>query len=660
MTVFFFMPIHLHTGVVEQDAGVKTAWFGRLDAAEILGFLLPFSIVLYLAMRGGGYDPIVRGEFGVVVWWAVLLGAISGVVCIGGWNRAVWTVVGLFGAFVVWTGVDIIWSDSAERTVLELARNASYGGVLILGLATGTREGLKRSVCGVASALALVSLIALASRLHPQWFPENEAADVLPETVKRLNYPVDYWNGLAALIAMGLPLILWVATAAERLITRAVGAAVIPAMALAGYLTLSRGGAVETAVALIVFLALHPRRSAVLPALLTTALGCLILVWAASRREDLADGLDTSAAHSQATEMIVLTLVVCSAVGLLQWAVAEARRRELFPQLRIRRRTARRGMGAAAAALVIAALAAGAPGWMSDRWQEFKQPQGPQVNETSDRFASASGNGRYQYWSASVDMAEERPLTGLGPGTWEFRWARDGTLPGFVRDAHSLYFQTAAELGVFGLLIVVGLTGFVLFESIRRTLAADPATRTLLAGAAATCATFVTAAFLDWSWQLPVVPAAFLLVAAAVLTADRDRPPGTPPIRARLLLGALAVLGLLATAMPLPAEISIRSSQDSFNAGDLPAALEHAESAADWQPYAAAPRLQTALVLERMGELDEARAAAQEAVDREPVNWRNWYVLGRLADAVGDPVAADAYYGQARGLNSRSPLFEAP
>ena len=41
--------------------------------------VLPFTLVLYLALEGGGYDVLVRSEVGVAIWWIVLLGALVGV-----------------------------------------------------------------------------------------------------------------------------------------------------------------------------------------------------------------------------------------------------------------------------------------------------------------------------------------------------------------------------------------------------------------------------------------------------------------------------------------------------------------------------------------------------------------------------------------------------
>ncbi len=120
--------------------------------------------------------------------------------------------------------------------------------------------------------------MALLSRLHPSWFPADQAAAGLPEVKARLNYPLNYWNGLAALIAMGVPLVLVAAHQARSLLLQALAIAALPAMALAGFYTLSRGGAIELGFALAFLFALYPRRLALLPPLLIAGLGSVILI----------------------------------------------------------------------------------------------------------------------------------------------------------------------------------------------------------------------------------------------------------------------------------------------------------------------------------------------------------------------------------------------
>ncbi len=310
--------------------------------------------------------------------------------------------------------------------------------------------------------------------------------------------------------------------------------------------------------------------------------------------------------------------------------------------------------------IVVGGLAAGAPGRISNAWDEFKAPVAPDSDNTIQRFSSASGNGRYQYWSASVDAGKGDPLTGIGPGTWEFLWAKDGTLPGFVRDAHSLYLETFAELGLPGLLLICSLVGVAVVGGVRRTRRAEPSQRVALAGASASIITFAAAAALDWSWELPVIPVAVMLIIGAVLTCERD--PAQLRERAidhRWSLAGFAALGIAVVALPLPGAIAIRDSQESFNSGNLPQAISRASTAEDLEPWGAAPRVQKALVLEQAGRLEEAQAAATEAVDKEPANWRNWYVLARLDSHLGLADQATQAFAKVSELNPRSPVIAA-
>src|SRR5207302_10947471 len=131
-----------------------------------------------------------------------------------------------------------------------------------------------------------------------------------------------------------------------------------------------------------------------------------------------------------------------------------------------------------------------------------------------------------------------------------------------------------------------------------------------------------------WVWQLPAIPVAALLLAAAILTAGQGRvrhsrrPRRVWIARAAAALAALAAI--VAVAIPLAATTSIRSSQANARAGRTQAALHDAATAQTLEPYAATPRLQRALLLEQVGDLRSARTAIAQAAAREPENWRIW------------------------------------
>lgn len=626
------------------------------------GYALPFLLVLYLALEGGGYDAVIRGEVGIAIWWLVLLGAAVGALPVARVTPAGWVALGLLLAFGAWTAIGIGGSESSERTVAEVGRIATLLGLLALALLAQGREGLRRTVHAVAAAIAVAGVVALLSRLNPEWFPNvNLSEHVAPN---RLAFPLNYWNGLAALMAIGIPLLLTSATQARNLGGSALAAAAIPVISLTAFFTLSRGGAGETAIALVALLALHPRRLSLLPTMLVSGAGSAILIAAANQRDPLVDNLGTATASSQGNEMLVMTIVVCGGVALLQVAITLARRHGLGPRVDISPSRARLGLGIAAVVALLVAVGSGLGGEVSDRWDEFKQPA--PAASGAERFESSSGSGRYQLWQAALEANESEPLTGIGAGAFEYWWAREGSLAGFVRDAHSLYLETLAEVGIIGLVLLVALLLTVIATGVRGSLSGlSVERRALVAGATAACFAFAAAAAVDWVWELTVIPVAFALLAAAILSPsaesrgrDSSRFEGALATPARVGAAVVALVGAIAVAIPLAGTASIRDSQSKFRDARLQSALDQARAAHDIQPYAATPSLQEALVLERAGQFDAAAAEARAATEQEPTNWRTWLVLSRIEAVRGDARASVEAYREARSLNPRSPLFQ--
>src|SRR5687767_1364878 len=86
------------------------------------GFGLPFVLVAYLGLKGGGYDTVVRSEVGIAAWWLVLCGAAVGALPATRVTRLGWIGLGLLFAFAAWTALGISWSESSERSMAELGR----------------------------------------------------------------------------------------------------------------------------------------------------------------------------------------------------------------------------------------------------------------------------------------------------------------------------------------------------------------------------------------------------------------------------------------------------------------------------------------------------------------------------------------------------------
>jgi hypothetical protein len=643
---------------------------GAVKAAA--GWFFPFALVLYLALRNGGYDVTVRSEVGIAIWWILLVGGAAGVIMLIRIHTAGWWLIGSLTALALWTGLGIAWSESAERSMIEFARVTTLLGILVLALGLQGREGLRRTIEGVTAAIAVVGALALVSRLEPSWIPAGELQSV-PGVgqVTRLNYPLNYWNGLAALMAMGIPLALAVAMRCRSLAGQALAAASIPVMATTAFYTLSRGGAIAIAIAVAVFVLVYPRRLAAVPTLLATGVGSVILVASATQRDALEHGLATHAARTQGDEMLAIAIFVVVAVALLQLAIGHARRSSALRPIEVPAQLTRRlAAGGAVLALVIA-VAAGLPDRLDREWQEFKAPGAPAPTLGAARFESSAGSGRYQVWDEVLDGTSSAPLIGIGPGTTEFWWAEHATLPIFLRDAHSLYIETLAELGLIGFSIVLSLIVGVLAIGVSRARRASEEKRALLAGAIGACAALTFAAGVDWAWELTVLPAAFCLLAAAIAgpavvryePEERERRPR--PLRLprrlssterRIAIAAGSAAAIIVIAIPY-AGASLVERSESEAATDVGGALEDARRAASVEPFAATPTLQEAVLLEQSGHLRAAADAAREATTQEATNWRTWLVLSRIEARLGHAPEAVAAYRRAHELNRRSFLF---
>ena len=646
-----------------------------IDPPAVVAWLLPFGLILLLAFSGGGYDAIVRGQTGIVIWWLVLVGAITGAVAIRG-GRLAWAAAGLLALFTGWTALGLTWTESTERTVTEIARVATFLGVLVLALASQQRVAARHAVNGAACAIAVVAAAAVLSRLEPDVFGNQDLDTVFPGSARRLAFPLGYWNLLAGLAVIGVPLLLSCAGGARTTLGRSLACAALPVVGLCIFLTVSRGGVIALAVAVLVFLALAPDRLPQVGYALLGGGGAALLCLAVDGRDALQDNLRNEVARQQGQDLLGLVVLVCAGVGLLAAGLALADRHATRPRWTQpgRRLTA---LVATVAVVVAAAVfvGAGGPGELSDRIDQFKTPtvtNGASDESVVTRLGDITGNGRYQYWQAAERAQATDELKGIGPGTFEYWWARDGTIEnGFVRDAHSLWFQTLAEAGLVGLVLIGGFFLVVLVGGAARTLrAADKEHRIALAGATAGVAGFAVTASIEWAWQMTVVPAAALGLAAVCLAGRaedpllprRDAPaPGLRAPRGALagrgLLAVMAVACIAAVGIPTAAASDLRDSQVRAGEGDLAGALERARSAQDVQPYSAGVRLQEALVLEQAGRLESALTDAVAASEDEPTNWRNWVVRSRLELRLGRTSEGVRSYGRARSLNPRSGLF---
>jgi len=209
----------------------------------------------------------------------------------------------------------------------------------------------------------------------------------------------------------------------------------------------------------------------------------------------------------------------------------------------VRRPPSRRvlaGVGAAVGAIVlVAALAAGAAGFVEREYDKFVHgDSGLQVAHVRERLSDPANNGRLSLWKAAVHIYDSDKLRGTGAGTYQQYYPRYRTERLYVVDAHSLYLQSLAELGLLGfvliLVVVIGtLTGIA--SRIR-----GPGRGMYAALFAATLAWAVHQA-VDWDWQMPATTLPVAMLAGMALAARRGdgsiRLSGLPLGRTLVALG---------------------------------------------------------------------------------------------------------------------------
>ena len=569
--------------------------------------------------------------------------------------------------FAFWTLVSAWWGSSTERAFIEFDRVGLYLGVFLLGSLVVTPEAALRVRNGIAAAVAGVGFVALASRFFPQTFSERGLPEFLPDTATRLSFPLDYWNGLGIFLALGLPILLEIAVGrTTRWAVRNAAVSVLPALALAIYLTSSRGAVATAAAGVLTLIALSRDRWAP-PAACACGIVGLVVALVLLHRLGLADEASASTRGGRAegageTAVVVLGCAVAGAAYALLSRLVAGRR----PRPRI-------GSGVAVlvtAVLVVVAVAS----HPVRKFESFKQPPAPAsagASGITSHLFSASGNGRWQFWGAAIDQLRAHPVKGTGAGTYEEWWLQHRTIPAYVKDAHSLWLEVLGELGLVGLVLIGIPFGAAVVVGAGVLLKASSGERAPKASALAVVVAYCVAAAVDWMWELTAVSVvAFLCLGLLVGlgTASEPRrirePRTAHRLAVRLLPMATAVLllsGLLcAQGILLLTDRSIRGSRLASRSGNYVTAVARAERARRLEPWAATPYLQRALIEERLGHFAAADTAIRKAIRRDPSDWKLWFVAARVQTERGAIFTAVRSIHQAQRLNPKAPFVNPP
>jgi O-Antigen ligase len=629
-----------------QATPVARVPWGSAAAAVAVG-----AVVFWLGVNGGTYGLSGRGSFAVALWWGVLLLAALGLAVRQSVGTAALVVGGLLAAFAAWTAASIAWAASNENAFVEVDRVCMYLGVFVLVVLLSSRVPRWAWADGAALGLTAVTLVGLASRLFPGHFSAPTTNQVL--RVTRLSYPVNYWNALATVAALAVPLLLARSTRPGASVIRAAALAPIPALAASMYLTSSRGGIAAAVLGAIVFVVATPRRWAAAAALVLGGGGSALAIWVLRSRPALLDGpLRSSLAVSEGRSAAYAIAAVCLVTGAA-WGIA-TRLPARSPQLP---RAAKLALAALAVAAGAIALVAAHP---RQRFEDFKRVPNPAESATvASHLALTSGNGRWQLWQSAYDEFQAHPVRGGGAGSFEAWWAQHGSLPSFVLDAHSLYLETLGELGVIGAALLVACLLVGLATGIARLRGSPSSRRVTDAALLASFAAFAFEAGVDWMWEVTAVGAVGVAW-LALLVAPRQGTVATRPATPVLLRLAVVVVCLavvVGEALPALATVALRDSQRAADRGDLVGAVDDAKRARSLEPWAASPFVQLALVAEQAGDLRGAEAAVRGALRRDRTDWRTWLIGARVETKLGHIRAARSMVDRVRELDPHSPLF---
>ncbi len=441
----------------------------------------------------------------------------------------------LLAGFGLWTALSIAWSP-----LPSLARNDAllcllYAGAFLTPLLT-LRTQADRLLAAVLTALAL-GLLAVVTLFQVRG--ATVPGDVYAEG--RLDFPVSYWNGAAALFLIGT----WpaIALSADRRLGvafRALSLAAATAMVACWLQTGSKGGAVALAASgIVLFVSTRARLRVLVPTAIVAILAAVGVGALTAPYRAPATGLLDAIHHAGSVSLALTGIALVLGVGyalidrrltLSRW-VAPLLGRTLAALLSV------------LALLVVTGffLVADHPiGSLEARWASFKHLP---THETASTHFGSIGSNRYDYWRVALLEFDRHPLIGMGGHGWPAAYLRYGRSNEQPERSHSVELDALSETGIVGFLLLVG-AGALGLASVARRRGAP-----LLPAALFASGVYLAVhTAIDWVWSIPSVGLAGLVLVG--VGASRGTRPLLATRTALAAAGAVAAVALLGFAPP--------------------------------------------------------------------------------------------------------------
>jgi O-antigen ligase len=564
------------------------AYFSQSWGWVALAFLMPLTVALILG-------------------WATMPGRL----------RLAFAI--LMAATGVWIAASALWSVSVPASVREAERVLAYVALAGLVAFVLRRRDAEPLAAGVYAGVVAIAAYALATRL----FPDRLETYDDEFSVYRLSEPIGYWNALGLLAAFGLLLGSGFAAHARRLPYVVASAAALPVLAATLYFTFSRGAWAALGLGAAFLVVLDPRRLRLLWSALLLVPSSVIVLAVASRQEALttedaprADAIDQG--HRLA--IVVGALVLASA---LLGAIARLVANRVDARPRVRRAVdAALAAAAVGAGVVVFAVVGGPREALADLRERFDSDP-IVVPDLNARLFTVSGNGRQQSIRVAWEVGKERPVAGHGAGSFEYLWYEERPTELVIRDAHSLYAEMFAELGIVGLALLLGVLVVPMVAAIRaRRVRGVPA-------ATAAFVTWAAASALDWHWEMVgLTLTAFLAGGVALLAGERALPrPLTGGFRGALVVSAVGLT--LFAVVSLVGNQALFAGREAFARGEWARAAEHGRRADSILRWSTEPELVIGDAAARAGEREAALEQYREAVRADERQWIFWLRLAQ-------------------------------
>ena len=507
--------------------------------------------------------------------------------------------LGLFAALAVWFGLTTLWSTSPEDSWQYTNRTLVYVAFALLGAVVAARlpRAPERIAAAAAVLLALVLGWALLAKCVPSLYSDYGR-------LARLRAPLDYWNELALVAAVAVPVALWVVSRRAAL-----GTVLLYGAGVTVLLTYSRFGVALACVAAVAWILLASDRVESLAAVVVAAPAAGAVFGVALALPGITK--DGQAHAVRAHDGWIFALAVVAGAAAVAGATALVRPR--LPSSEPARRRIERAAALAGGLAALAAVVAAAVFAMRI-WHAFANPVSSQIASNTGHLASLSSSNRWRWWQEAWHAFTRHPGGGTGAGTFELtdRMLRTSSLV-TTTEPHNVPLQFLSEAGIVGLLLFLAVAAAGAWGVARAWGRATGQERAAVMALAIGAAAFAAHLVVDTDWDYVATCGPLLFVVGALVGSASE---ARASVR-RPLLAAGAVAVALAAVYSLAAPYVAQRKLSDLT-------LASAKSAHGIDP------LSTDALTEWAAFERPARAEQlyRDAVRLEPENANLWYDLG--------------------------------